>query len=110
MFDFYTPRNSSLALCECEKDEWKTIQKGVWSSVISPYEHRYVDVKIIGEVPGDFTVSISEGPATFLTESCSIVYLYIHIAHTSGTIAEAFYFFWQSLSSGASFVWHWDLY
>ncbi|KAI6697017.1 hypothetical protein NL676_017136 [Syzygium grande] len=55
-------RNSSLALCECEKDEWKTIQKGVWSSVISPYEHRYVDVKIIGEVPGDFTVSISEEP------------------------------------------------
>ncbi|XP_010054885.2 uncharacterized protein LOC104443246 [Eucalyptus grandis] len=55
-------RNSSLTSCECEKDEWKSIQKGMWSSVISPYEHRYVDVKIIGEAPIPIRVSISEEP------------------------------------------------
>ncbi|XP_030517609.2 uncharacterized protein LOC115731119 [Rhodamnia argentea] len=55
-------RNSSRTLCECEKDEWKSIQKGVWSSVISPYVRRYVDVKIIDEVPSPITVSISEEP------------------------------------------------
>ncbi|EEF36676.1 uncharacterized protein LOC8286501 [Ricinus communis] len=53
-------RNSSLALCHCEKDEWRTVQKGMWSSVMSPYDEKYVDVKFIGEVAGPVKISVEE--------------------------------------------------
>ncbi|XP_044471129.1 uncharacterized protein LOC123200081 [Mangifera indica] len=54
-------RNISLALCQCEKDEWKAIQKGgVWSSVMSPYEERYIDVKFVGGVSGSVSVAVEE--------------------------------------------------
>ncbi|KAJ0078576.1 hypothetical protein Patl1_23483 [Pistacia atlantica] len=54
-------RNASLALCQCEKDEWKAIQKGgVWSSVMSPYEERYIDVKFVGGVSGSASVAVEE--------------------------------------------------
>ncbi|KVI00026.1 Transmembrane protein 194 [Cynara cardunculus var. scolymus] len=48
-------RNASLGLCQCEKDDWRSIQKGFWSSVMSPYEQRFVDVKFVGGV------SVSQG-------------------------------------------------
>ncbi|XP_031272125.1 uncharacterized protein LOC116130531 [Pistacia vera] len=54
-------RNASLALCQCEKDEWKAIQKGeVWSSVMSPYEERYIDVKFVGRVSCSVSVAVEE--------------------------------------------------
>lgn len=52
--------NASLGSCQCEKDEWKTSQKGLWNFVMSPYEDRYVDVKFIGEISGSVTVSVEE--------------------------------------------------
>lgn len=52
-------RNDSLGLCQCENDEWKSF-KGLWSSVMSPYEVRYIDVKFIGEVSGSVTVAVEE--------------------------------------------------
>lgn len=56
-------RNASLALCQCEKDDWKAIHKGFWSSVMSPYDYRYVDLKLVGEVSDPITLSIVEGMA-----------------------------------------------
>ncbi|KAK9290345.1 hypothetical protein L1049_008512 [Liquidambar formosana] len=53
-------RNASLGLCQCEKDEWRSVQKGIWGSIMSPYGERYVDVKFIGEVPGSVIVSVEE--------------------------------------------------
>ncbi|XP_038698310.1 uncharacterized protein LOC119995909 isoform X2 [Tripterygium wilfordii] len=53
-------RNSSVGLCQCEKDEWKTLQKGLWSSVMSPYVSRYVDVKFSGDISGSVRVSVEE--------------------------------------------------
>ncbi|KAF8398058.1 hypothetical protein HHK36_016984 [Tetracentron sinense] len=53
-------RNASLGLCQCAKDEWKAIQKGLWSSVMSPYVDRYVDVKFIDGVSGSVMVSVEE--------------------------------------------------
>lgn len=53
-------RNASLGMCECEKDEWKDVRKGFWSSVMSPYEDRYVDVKVIGKVSDDVIISVEE--------------------------------------------------
>ncbi|KDP39653.1 hypothetical protein JCGZ_02673 [Jatropha curcas] len=52
--------NASLGLCHCEKEEWKAVQKGLWSSVMSPYEERYVDVKFIGEISGSVTIAVQE--------------------------------------------------
>lgn len=53
-------KNSSLGLCQCEKDDWKNFHKGMWMSVMSPYEDRYVDVKFVGDFPGSVTVSVEE--------------------------------------------------
>ena len=56
-------RNNSLGLCQCGDDEWKTFQKGLWSSTMSPYEIRYVDVKVLNVSPlsGPVTIAIEEG-------------------------------------------------
>lgn len=53
-------RNDTLGWCQCEKDEWRSVQKGVWNTVTSPYETRYVDVKINGEISGSVTVAVEE--------------------------------------------------
>ncbi|KAJ9131862.1 hypothetical protein P3X46_034769 [Hevea brasiliensis] len=53
-------KNASLGLCHCEKNEWKTVQKGQWSSIMSPYEDRYVDVKFISEISGSVSISVEE--------------------------------------------------
>ncbi|KAH7571658.1 hypothetical protein JRO89_XS04G0112500 [Xanthoceras sorbifolium] len=54
-------RNASRGLCQCEKDEWKAIQKGgIWNYVMSPYEDRYVDVKVVGKVSGPVSVAVVE--------------------------------------------------
>ncbi|KAA0041793.1 putative transmembrane protein [Cucumis melo var. makuwa] len=54
--------NNTLGLCQCEDDEWKTFQKGSWSCTMSPYEVRYVDVKVIDATPlsGPVTIAIEE--------------------------------------------------
>lgn len=53
-------RNASIGLCQCEKDEWKSVQKGSWSSLTSPYEEKYIDVKFIGDVSGSVTITVEE--------------------------------------------------
>ncbi|KAF7801441.1 NEMP family [Senna tora] len=53
-------RNNSLGWCQCEKDEFKSVQKGIWSAVMSPYDKRYVDVSLTDEIPGSVTVALEE--------------------------------------------------
>ncbi|GAB4857238.1 hypothetical protein Ancab_015145 [Ancistrocladus abbreviatus] len=53
-------RDVSRGVCQCEKDEWKSVQKGIWSSMMSPYDDKYIDVKFVGDVSGSVTVSIEE--------------------------------------------------
>ncbi|XP_027349291.1 uncharacterized protein LOC113860926 isoform X1 [Abrus precatorius] len=53
-------RNNTLGWCQCQKDEWRSVQKGIWSSVMSPYETRYVDVRINGEILDSVTVALEE--------------------------------------------------
>uniref|UniRef100_A0A7N0TXY2 Transmembrane protein 194 n=1 Tax=Kalanchoe fedtschenkoi TaxID=63787 RepID=A0A7N0TXY2_KALFE len=55
-------RNASRGLCQCHEYDWKNIRKGLWTSSMSPYEERYVDVKFIGGVPGSVTVTVKEDP------------------------------------------------
>lgn len=53
--------NDSLGLCQCRRDEWKTLEKGLWDSVMSPYEEKYVDVKYIGNLFGSTSITVEEG-------------------------------------------------
>ncbi|XP_057506751.1 uncharacterized protein LOC130789967 [Actinidia eriantha] len=53
-------QNASRGLCQCEKDEWKAVQNWIWSSVMSPYEDRYVDLKFVGEFSCSVTVTVEE--------------------------------------------------
>ncbi|KAJ0690921.1 putative NEMP family protein [Helianthus annuus] len=53
-------RNASMGLCQCEKDDWRTVHKGLWSSTMSPYEQRFVDVKFTGGMSGSVTVTLDE--------------------------------------------------
>ncbi|OVA16432.1 Transmembrane protein 194 [Macleaya cordata] len=53
-------RNATLGLCQCGKDNWKSIQNGQWNAVMSPYEDRYVDLMFVDGVSGTITVSIEE--------------------------------------------------
>ncbi|XP_075485910.1 uncharacterized protein LOC142525479 [Primulina tabacum] len=50
--------NSSLELCHCGKDNWESIQNGIWSSVISPYQDKYIDVKFSNNLYGSVVVSV----------------------------------------------------
>ncbi|GJX04590.1 hypothetical protein Tco_0190506 [Tanacetum coccineum] len=52
--------NSSVGLCQCEKDDWRSLQDGFWSSFMSPYERKYVDVKFGDKVTGSVTVGVDE--------------------------------------------------
>ncbi|KAL0316647.1 UNVERIFIED_CONTAM: hypothetical protein Sradi_5542900 [Sesamum radiatum] len=47
--------NSSLGLCQCESDNWESIQSGAWSSIVSPYVDRYIDVKFVNNLSGSVT-------------------------------------------------------
>lgn len=48
-------------MCRCDKDYWKNIHKGLWTSTMSPYEERYVDVKFAGGISGSVAVTVEEG-------------------------------------------------
>ncbi|XP_021721250.1 uncharacterized protein LOC110688804 [Chenopodium quinoa] len=52
-------KNVSIGMCQCEKDAWKPVHKGLWGSMISPYEDKYIDVKF-RDISGSVTVSAEE--------------------------------------------------
>ncbi|KAE8699228.1 anaphase-promoting complex subunit 6-like isoform X1 [Hibiscus syriacus] len=53
-------RNASLGLCQCEHENWKTVENGIWNAVMSPYDDRFIDVKFIDDVSGSITVTVEE--------------------------------------------------
>uniref|UniRef100_A0A1J3E9Y9 Transmembrane protein 194A n=1 Tax=Noccaea caerulescens TaxID=107243 RepID=A0A1J3E9Y9_NOCCA len=53
-------RNASLGMCQCEKADWRNLQRGLWSSVMSPYDKQYIDVKFSGDSSASVTVSVAE--------------------------------------------------
>ncbi|KAF2609092.1 hypothetical protein F2Q68_00045736 [Brassica cretica] len=53
-------RNASLGMCRCEKSDWKNLQKGQWSFVMSPYDTQYIDLKYTGQSSASVTISITE--------------------------------------------------
>ncbi|KAJ3685904.1 hypothetical protein LUZ61_015068 [Rhynchospora tenuis] len=53
-------RNASLGLCECESNNWQSLRDGQWNSLISPYEKRYIDVRVKDQISTSFSLSIHE--------------------------------------------------
>ncbi|XP_028761291.1 uncharacterized protein LOC114719893 [Neltuma alba] len=53
-------RNNSLGWCQCDKAEFRSVQKGIWSAVMSPYEKRYIDVRFTDEIPGSVVAALEE--------------------------------------------------
>lgn len=62
----------SVGFCQCEVDEWQTLQKGQWSAIISPFEKRYLDIRLKDKTLMSFTLSIEEGKVLFTNLSCHI--------------------------------------
>ncbi|XP_050370528.1 uncharacterized protein LOC126788565 [Argentina anserina] len=52
--------NASVGHCQCRKDEWKSLDNGLWEAVMSPYDERYIDVKYIGDFLGSSTITVEE--------------------------------------------------
>nr|GEW10764.1 homolog of Synechocystis YCF37 [Tanacetum cinerariifolium] len=52
--------DASWGLCKCGNDEWRSFLNGTWSSVMSPYEQRFVDVKYTSAVYGFVIVTLLE--------------------------------------------------
>ncbi|KAF3323039.1 hypothetical protein FCM35_KLT13028 [Carex littledalei] len=53
-------RNASMGLCECESSNWQSLHNGQWNSFISPYEKRYIDVRVKDQISTSFSLSIQE--------------------------------------------------
>ncbi|KAG0483709.1 hypothetical protein HPP92_011793 [Vanilla planifolia] len=53
-------RNASLGMCQCENDDWRSLQKGEWKSVMSPYDTRFIDVRSGEKVSGSVGLSVEE--------------------------------------------------
>ncbi|GJX77969.1 hypothetical protein Tco_0324780 [Tanacetum coccineum] len=53
--------DASRGLCKCGNDESRSLQNGTWSSVMSPYEQRFIDVKYTSAVYGSVIVTLLEG-------------------------------------------------
>lgn len=53
-------KNASRGLCQCDQHEWEAVQKGSWSSIMSPYVDGYVDLMTVGEIPDILTVKVKE--------------------------------------------------
>ncbi|GKC89501.1 hypothetical protein Tco_1150150 [Tanacetum coccineum] len=52
--------DASLGLCQCEKDDWRSLENEQWSFVMSPYEQLFVDVKFAGGTHGFVSVYLHE--------------------------------------------------
>lgn len=53
-------RNASLGTCDCGNDDWRSLQKGEWKSVMSPYDTRFIDVKTMEKISGSIMVYVEE--------------------------------------------------
>ncbi|GLJ29191.1 hypothetical protein SUGI_0575730 [Cryptomeria japonica] len=53
-------RNASLSLGQCEQHEWKALEKGSWIGIMSPYETKFMDIRMQDTIFGSLTISVEE--------------------------------------------------
>lgn len=58
--EIHSHRNASSGLCQFESEDWKTFEKGQWNTAVSPYESKYFDVRVNGQLPAAVTLTVDE--------------------------------------------------
>ncbi|XP_004233464.1 uncharacterized protein [Solanum lycopersicum] len=53
-------RNQSVAIGMCPPGQWMKITKGSWVRSMSPFEHRFLDIRMTGSSKDTFQVSLHE--------------------------------------------------
>lgn len=53
-------RNASLALGQCLQNEWKALEKGLWTGLMSPFETKFIDIRMPGTLFDSLTISVEE--------------------------------------------------
>ncbi|KAH9303777.1 hypothetical protein KI387_008181, partial [Taxus chinensis] len=52
--------NASLLLGQCQQHEWKALEKGLWTGIMSPYETKFIDIRMQDTVFGSLTILVEE--------------------------------------------------
>ncbi|KAI3756389.1 hypothetical protein L1987_56209 [Smallanthus sonchifolius] len=65
-------------LCHCEKDDWRSLQNGLWISPMSPY-HKFVDVKFGSMITSYVTVILEDGQIPSIFHKSSNCYTRLRI-------------------------------
>ncbi|KAH9318219.1 hypothetical protein KI387_019988, partial [Taxus chinensis] len=52
--------NASLGLGQCKQHEWKALEKGLWTGIMSPYETKFIDIRMPDTLFGSLTISVEE--------------------------------------------------
>lgn len=53
-------RNASLGLGQCLQNEWKALDKGSWTALMSPFETKFIDIRMPGTLFDSLTISVEE--------------------------------------------------
>ncbi|XP_059282860.1 uncharacterized protein LOC132036520 [Lycium ferocissimum] len=53
-------RNHSLAIGMCSPDQWMKLTKGSWVRSMSPFDHKFLDIRMASSSMGTFQVSLNE--------------------------------------------------
>ncbi|KAJ3674785.1 hypothetical protein LUZ60_005401 [Juncus effusus] len=53
-------RNASMGLCGCETENWQSLHNAQWNAATSPFEKRYIDIKLKDQISTSFSLSISK--------------------------------------------------
>lgn len=53
-------RNASLGLGQCPQNEWKALEKGLWTGLVSPFETKFIDIRMPGTLFDSLTISVEE--------------------------------------------------
>jgi len=47
-------------LGHCPQNEWKALEKGLWTSLMSPFETKFIDIRMLGTLSDSLTISVEE--------------------------------------------------
>lgn len=53
-------RNASLGVGMCPEDQWEKLTKGSWVKSMSPFDHKLLDIRIVGPSVGTVEVVLNE--------------------------------------------------
>ena len=61
-------RNASLGVGMCPEGQWEKLTKGSWVKSMSPFDHKLLDIRIVGPSVGTVEVVLNEGQLLLFIE------------------------------------------